>query len=95
MPRVGLCSTLRHESWRARRRCAANIGALRAQNAKLAAANMELAAENSKLAAQCGAVVNTTGTSEALLREGNAHSRALLSSSPVQIRRVTQRECPM
>jgi hypothetical protein len=73
-----------HQSWRARRRYAATIGALAAQNAKLVAENTELAtqnsaltAENSKLAAQCGAaVVDASATSEASLQEGNARARA-------------------
>jgi len=86
VPRVGQASTPRHESWRARRRYAATIGALTARNEKLAAANTELtaantnlatkisalSAENSKLAAQCGAVVDAT--SEALLQEGTART---------------------
>ena len=90
LPRGRQRSTPRRESWRARRRCAAKIDALTAQNAKLAAANTELAAafsdlttkmsalvaENAKVVARCGAAVNATATSEASLQEGNAHSRA-------------------
>ncbi len=74
-----------HQSWRARRRHAAAIGALTARNAKLAAENTELTtqnsaltAANSKLAAKCGAaVVDASATSEASLEEGNVHAHAL------------------
>ena len=74
-----------------RRRHAATVDALTAQNVKLVAANSELAtrnsaltAENSRLAAQCGAaVVDTSVTSEASLQEGNAraHARAFSAYS--------------